>query len=400
MRIGFILKGLAGYFAHVKPFLEYSNNHEYFVFHLNKYYGKTQLDREITDNVIFIELSDRFKLDTILKKLNLNYMVSFNPGNLFDQAIILTCKRIGVKTVYFQHGVSPNYEKIGIKRKSHILWTNYALILKKYLYFYSLILLEVVKSKQVEYYKYLLFRTYSLIQKDSHSFTRNYGTPSVHADLNFVYNQNDKAILVNHLQVQDNEVEILGYPFIESTNNQPVSDKKYVLYLSSALRASKVINIDLDEELLFYKSLVEVISTTNYILVIKLHPLDDYKEITKCLSNFREVIVLTDYNLADLVSNAEIVIGDLSSALFYAVRYYKRIIIMTYPYLKDYAFDLTDWEIGIKSDLKNLQDTLEMPNLSESFDRSAYNNFLEDFLQYKSHSAYDIFFNRLLKVDD
>lgn len=396
MRIGFLLKGLQGYFAHVKPFVDNNSTNNYFVFHLDKFFGKTEAYKGIKDKVGFVDLSYKFSIEKIVANYRLDYLVFFNPGNLFEQAVILICKRNEIKTVYFQHGVNPDYKKIGLTRKSYINWFKLSSIIKRYFFYYMILLLMIFKYNNHKYYKYLFERTKSLIHKDKNSITRNYGTSEVHTDLHFVYNQADKEFIVKNLRIENSNVEILGYPFIESKNLIPIN-KKYILYISSALRPSKVINIGLEEELLFYQNLSEVVETTNYKLVIKLHPLDNHQAITNSLIDYKEVTIFTDYNLADLVLNAEIIIGDLSSALFYAVKYYKPIVLLTYPYLKNYVFDLTDWQIGIKSNLNNLSGLINSLNTSDCINMSSYNDFLQNFLNYTGKSSYEIFFNRLIK---
>lgn len=395
MRIGFVLKGLQGYYAHVKPFLRYSDGNEFIVFHLDRLYGNTKAYEKVSNNVKFIELTYKFHIRSILQKHSLDYMIFFNPGNLFEQTLILKCKSLGVKTVYFQHGVNPDYEKIGLTRKAVLKRSKFFKRIIKYAFFYINFIITVLLQNKFKYYKYFIKRTFALWNKDTNSIIRNYGSPENHTEISFVYNNSDKNLLQNHLGISVDNIEVMGYPFLEPEKLGQVLELPFILYISSALRTSKVVDITIEEELKFYEELYNVIKSTGVRLVIKLHPLDDKERITSHFEDYKGLSILADYNMANLVKASKIVIGDLSSALFYAVRYYKPIILLTYPFLDKYEFDLTDWDIGIKSNLKNLSKMIQEDEFEKIISIERYHDFLINFLNFSGNSNYEIVFHTL-----
>ncbi|MCZ6702041.1 MAG: hypothetical protein O6940_03260, partial [Ignavibacteria bacterium] len=93
------------------------------------------------------------------------------------------------------------------------------------------------------------------------------------------------------------------------------------------------------------------------------------------------------------------VMSEFSTALFYAIKYYKPIIILTSEYFKSYPFDYTKHGIGIKSNLNNLSAVIrESMSLKPEKDKS-YREFISNFLLgNNSQGAYPAFYTAIERI--
>ena len=84
VNVGFISKGLNAYHAHIKPFIDNvpNENYRFFIFHINKYYSpEIQID---PPNVTCVDLTKVLNYKQEISKLEIDVMISLNPGNIFD----------------------------------------------------------------------------------------------------------------------------------------------------------------------------------------------------------------------------------------------------------------------------------------------------------------------------
>jgi len=100
-------------------------------------------------------------------------------------------------------------------------------------------------------------------------------------------------------------------------------------------------------------------------------------------------------NLANMVIDADIVSGDYSTAMFYAIKYFKPLLIVESKFFKDYPFDFTKFGIGIKTSETKISKFLKE---GIEIDSNNYRSFLSNYLSSKNgKSLYFNFYNQIDK---
>jgi hypothetical protein len=406
MKIGFFIKSLNAYHAHVKSFIEQApgKNYSFIVFHMNNLYTPNfKLENILCEKV---DLSKKTNYNLELKKLNIDFFVSLNPGNLFDLLLIACCKQLNVCTIYYQHGIQLDFSSFNPTVLSrNKTFKKKKLTIKKYFFFYAVFLKNVFLFKRKNLIIQTVFtKTKHLINSKKIASLPKYGLHEMHIDWAFVYGEADKNYLISSMSMNSDRIIVSGYPFIEASKNllYKKSEKK-VLYISSGLRIAGVIPFTVNDEKQFYLKLNDAVKNANCQLVVKMHPQEDLDLFESFFCEQDNVELHKYSNLADLTIISDIIIGDYSTALFYAIKYYKPILITESEFFKNYPFDLTKYGIGKKVKMDEITSCLNNRVLSEE-DNNNYDFFLKNKIQSSSGKLlYDIFFksiNRLFQTGD
>ena len=397
--IAFILKGLNAYDAHIKPFIDNApnKNYRFFIFHINKYYSpEVQLD---LPNVTFINLTKEINYKLAISKYKIDVMISLNPGNIFDLFFLSICKLQDVITVYYQHGIQLDFSLFDPKMLSqNKSITRKLFSLKKYIFFYTNFALNICLNPRSRIlYDAVITKTKHLFFEKDKTKIPKYGLKNNHCDLAFVYGQADRDYLIRSMDMSNKNIVISGYPFIEpSSIDAPIqTESKKFLYISSALRHVGVIPITKDEEKVFYKNLYKQVNAAGYKLIIKLHPQEDIRVFENYFNQNQNVEFYKNTNLANMVIDAEIVSGDYSTAMFYAIKYFKPLLIIKSKFFTDYPFDFTKFGIGMKISETKISSAL---NKGIDIDSNNYHSFLINYLLTKNgKSLYWNFYDQIDK---
>ena len=394
LKVGFSIKSLDQYSAHVRPFL--TNNvfseKQVVIFHLNTLFHSNCSD--ISENIKLIDLTKTLFIKHLLKKINVDAIIFFSPGQIFDIFFVQACNELNIKTIYFQHGISLDFSKFSPK----ILDRNRSLrrvfnSLTKFIYIYGYVILNLPTFKQ----KYKLIS--SIIIRSKHVFfTRSnpnnpkYGLKNNHCEFGFVYGELDKKYLIKTNNYNANNVFINSYPFLEPGQEKVFvqNKKKIILYISSGLLASHIINSSKAKEKKFYIKLVNEIISAGFKMAIKLHPLEDLHIFEEYLKEFPEVDIFLNKNLADLTIMSDLIIGDYSTALFYAIKYLKPIILLQSDHFEKYPFDFSDYHIGKKCFLRELSIVLKKKDIFNVNKRN-YFEFQKNYLSLSEKTSYENF---------
>jgi len=199
------------------------------------------------------------------------------------------------------------------------------------------------------------------------------------------------------MDMPNKNIIISGYPFKDPlTTDSPIqSEFKKFLYISSALRHVGVIPITKEEEKVFYENLYEQVNAAGYKLIIKLHPQEEVRVFESYFNQNQNVEFYKNTNLANMVIDADIVSGDYSTAMFYALRYFKPLLIIESKFFRDYPFDFTKFGIGIKIPVMKINKTL---NKGIEIDKNNYHSFLRNYLSgINGKSLYWNFYDQIDK---
>jgi len=399
INIGFISKGLNAYNAHIKPFIDNvpNENYRFFIFHINKYYSP-EIQLELS-NITCVDLTKVLNYKQVISKYEIDVMISLNPGNIFDLFFLSICKLKDVITVYYQHGIQLDFSSFNPKTLSQNKSISRKLLsLKKYIFFYTNFALNIclISRSRVLYYAVITKTRHLFFEKDK-TMIPKYGLKNNYCDLAFVYGESDRDYLNRSMDMPNENIVISGYPFIEPLSiDAPIqSESKKFLYISSALRHVGVIPITKEEEKVFYKNLYEQVNDAGYKLIIKLHPQEEVKVFENYFNQNQNVEFYKNTNLANMVIDADIVSGDYSTAMFYAIKYFKPLLIVESKFFKDYPFDFTKFGIGIKTSETKISKFLKE---GIEIDSNNYRSFLSNYLSSKNgKSLYFNFYNQIDK---
>ncbi len=404
INIAFILKDLVVFDSHIKPLIDYSesDNYNFYVYHVNNFYSP-----EITiknNNVCFTDLCKNKNATTIICKHKINFIISINPGNIFDLFIISVAKVLNIPTAYYQHGVQLDFTSFDPRSlyQSNSLRKK-ILSIRKYVFFYSFFFYNILISKK----RKLLIKTIKI--KTSHILNYNnlinqpkYGLKENHADYAFVYGESDKNYLIKSMNMCSENIFISGYPFVpfrKFKNKTAFENKrKTVLYLSTALRTAGVIPMSIEEEKDFYRQVNCEVKNAGYKLVLKLHPIEDEK-LFKSYFDKNDVEIIRIGNLSDLTYESDIILGEYTTTFFYPICLYKPIIIIKSKYFKEFPFDFSKFGIGIKTEIENLSQTIKNNfNLSKKNIKD-YDAFNKKYINYsKNESSFSLVYKQINKI--
>lgn len=399
MKVGFSIKGLYQYYHMIKPIINANtnNNIEFYIFHLDTYY-KYNKDVIVIDDAISINLVDNQNIVKIIKDLNLDFMIIFNPGQIFDVFITAICKESKVKTIYYQHGLSLPFGSFGIKTISQgKSITDRIMSLRRYLYFYSTIIANTffINNKR-KVAKLILKRSVQVFFMHGSSIYPKYGLKDFHCDIGLVYGENDKEYLIKNNGFKAEDIYVGGYPILRGSGQNNGLPENFILYISSGLLTSKVIPISIQEERDFYVSIANKAKNTENNLVIKLHPTEDLDLFQDYVKSFKNVFVFKDYNLSDIVERANLVIGDYSTALFYPIKYKKPLILLQSKFFEKYPFDFSDYGVGEKVNPEQLDKFISSP---PKMNDKNYTDFMKNFISNTDGSnSIEVLYQKLLKA--
>ena len=395
-RLGICLKRLDSFSANGLNLVEKGDrlNYSFFIYYLGKYYyNELQLSNK--SNLIYRDLSNYYNLRKQIQEDELDGIVIFDPGNLFEMVIISAAKDLGVKTFYYQHGLISEKNVTNVKiDKSNIFNSVF-----KYLYFTRILFKQLIQTKKfVLNLKAFTKRMYYLFLFDRHTLVRRLGVNSLKFDYGFVYTKTDKLNLVNFMKMKEDDVTVLGFPFIkcDETFRISKSSKSRILYLSSGLYNAGIISEK--DELSIYKALAELSDLPNVNLTIKLHPKENSFKVKNILGNKDNIEVIKDGNLSNIVLNSDIVIGDYSTSLFYAIMHYKPIFLLKYDFLSEFPFDYTDYGIGIEVKLDKVKYIFSKLKTEICIDKNNYDKFLNEYSEPQEMNPEDVFYEKIKSV--
>ena len=397
--IGFIVKGLQTYFTHIQPFVVEAKKrgHETLIFHLDDYYGTSKISKADIPAKIF-NLKHYWNYHKLFSSFNVDKLVFLNPGHVFDVFLVDLLKQTNVKTIYLQHGIKsnkiqPNTQVKKVKSNS----------LAKYLFFYNRIVYSLFHDKMK---KRRLKNTIQRIMISLFQGSSDYvslGIPSAHCDYAFVYTISDMQILKEKINYLEHNIFKIGMTFIKPAKTSKKIEvnehhKRVVLYISSGLRQASVISIDDSIEQAMYRKLHNEALKSNYKLIVKIHPRENLDKVKSYFTSDKDIVVYKEANLADLVIEADVVLGDYSTALLYAVKYYKPIGLLSYDYFSVFPFDLALYNIGYKFHINELSHYLNSSDL-QIVSKKNYDILLEELSSEFNKRLEDYFYDVLEAIN-
>ena len=380
--IGFFIKGFFQYYHLVKPLINgLPKGVKITIFHINRNGTHAPVD----ENVCLVNLASKLNVYKELELQSLDYLVFFNPGQIFDFFLVVLCRQLDISTIYYQHGLSLDFGSFNIKnisqgRKFHAK----LLTIKNYSFYYKSIIINILRNKNwSRNLIYIILRSKQVFFHYGKKDFPKYGLKQFHCDFAIVYGRYDERYLIEKNGFAPDQIYIGGYKMEEDEKEWEFGLSDYVLYISSGLMVSNVIPNSRIIEQDFYQMIAKAVKTIGKTLIIKLHPKEDISTFNNYIKGLDNVYIYKNINLSNLVKAASITIGDYSTALFYSIIHKKPLVLLQSEYLEKYPFDFSDFGIGVKATLENLQDVL---SADIRIDNIKYDEFMKEYVKGDQNS--------------
>jgi len=148
-----------------------------------------------------------------------------------------------------------------------------------------------------------------------------------------LYADHSYETLGRYLDLGGVSVRYSGYPVYKNDEEKreylSMVPKKQVLFVHQPLIQDGYSSLSLDDEIRLIEKIGEIARGKGYMLVLKLHPRDDYSDY-RSLEDRGIVVASKDTNVHQLIAESESVLGHFSTALFAAVLLDREIYIIDY----------------------------------------------------------------------
>lgn len=315
--------------------------------HLNSWKGINEPHFQVIDGIECFDIRyfNTNLIYTVLEKEMPFAIVMLNCSFLTDRTLILSCKKLGIKSVYLTHGslIRDEFIDESIKAQNQSLKRGRVKKAAKHLsstvrnYLYS-----IIKYNKSYIFKPHIYRV--LIG----SFTNpgkylNFPPPSfdLKPDLALVYSKLDKAFYIKNFLLKESTVKVVGNPELDTyfkelksigdnkeqflkANNIPL-DKPYITYVEEGLVEDKV--WDNDYRIRFFEEIISSCSQAGYHLVIKLHPRTAKGINRLSFDGLKNATILSETNFPKLIYFTEKCISHYSTTLVYPILLNKPILV-------------------------------------------------------------------------
>jgi hypothetical protein len=323
--------------------------HKTMLFHIGSFRDRKCDEECIVDGILCHDIK-YYKTKFIfnaLKKINPDVIVTLNTTYILDRALILSCKKLNIKTVFMMHGERPIDNDIDttIKKMQFSLKSK---ILKSKKYLLTVIPNYIISSWHFNKRNILIMRPIKvlwLIFKNpglsnfyppfSNELIHN--TCLVYAKKYINYYQklgyNKSQIVVVGDSKNEKLFQLIEEKFplkrmLNSDLNKVISSgNKYALYLEDSIQEDNSLRVGLGWSYQYLgRQLADIekrLKKDNIKLVVKLHPCTDKNKIPK----FNSEIIFAESDLEHLIYYSTFCIGNISSTINMAVMLNKPILI-------------------------------------------------------------------------
>lgn len=306
-----------------------------------------------------IFLNSYSSLQTLLKTKKPVAIYGLSFRSLFDIFINRLAQQYNIPSVYFEHGlfIAGLGDKFVIadKRSSIKRYANY---IKKYITFSAREKLNLPREFR-NIYNCIKKNDYTNNQYNSYLFYALHGRDELYKKFKF----------------DDKDVFYSGYPLgklkSDTTAVATAGPKEYALYVHQPLIKDGLTDFTYEDERSLIAGLVTSLKVNNLKLIFKIHPREDINEYRE---RFKDLDVdVSGDTFSDLLPKCKLVVGQFSTALFYAAKYFIPLIILPYKGVNDHYYSLYT-QIGVKvDDMANLDKVIAATGVLSD---ETYQNYL------------------------
>ena len=290
----------------------------------------------------------------IIKREQPKAVLILTTNYLFDRAVILAARSLGVKSFFLMHGIR-SVNKDAIKKQKST--TNNAVLSKRWLFinkYLFYLIPNYLYSGAINNWKFLLSsKTYSLLWKLFRKPHRYILFPPIsnelHCDIALVWGNRYKQFFIEEYGYPRERVKVVGHPPLDevfnldqtySNENKPqhiinIYRKPYCVYLEDGAVEQTVNEWNHKARLEHLNEIGQICNQLGYCLVVKLHPLTNGNPIIKSFfTNLNVKIISKPIQLGELVMLSEFVIGQGSTTNDIAIALNKPLILPAWGLMK------------------------------------------------------------------
>lgn len=310
----------------ILPFLEKKNYKIILIHAYSLVYKKSEKD--LGNNIELLDLN-KLGVKKIIERLSsVSCVASVHIGykSLFDIMCLNISHRLNLRSIYLEHGFF--LPETGDK---YIFSLNYSV--KKYLHLTARYM-EYIRLFRLSFFKEFSVILHIFYKRDFSLVKHNYA---------LLYTEAGKDALNTLFKYADDSVFYSGYPMvvynkeIEQIGQTHDSDN-IALYIHQPLVKDRIITCSYSEEKEMLESLAARMEKQGLKLMVKLHPRESQAEYKERFKNSN--VTFIEGSLLKLVMKSKIVIGQYSTALFYAVKCQMPIIIVPYGNLNEQYYKI------------------------------------------------------------
>ena len=358
--------------------------------HLNSWRGLKSPVQEVIQGIECYDIKyyKTIYLHEVLRKENPLSVVMLNASFVTDRTIILSCKKLGIRSVYLMHGALTREEFIeenvkGINQS--LKWSKY----KRGLHHFKSTVVNYLNSTFRFDRNYILrIHPYKVLLKtlvDPGTYL-HFPPPAfdLTPDLTLVYGLSDFTFFVNRLQLPEHSVRIVGNPDLDQYFQQLDSldkdkdeflasckisgDKPYLTYIEEGLVEDRI--WDNDYRIRFLSQINEICRESGFHLVIKLHPRTATGPYLESFRQIQNATILSTVNFAKLVYHTDKCISHYSTTLIYAMLLEKPILVPRWGKSADVFNIYSNKEVTFVATLKDFRYFIQKQTFQ--YDRKEY----------------------------
>lgn len=350
-----------------------------------------------SNKVIYYQFDNVQKVRDFLNKKEIDICIFTAPYHFVNILFLYLLKERNYITVFLQHGLIIDDVNKLLKKDLSMLFLKNGIV--KYVDFLKIIIRNFkLINKKAAFLKQLFKRFFSIVSNPSKNLYQLYALQELRCDYALVFSKKDVDVFVSYHGYKNENVFTFGYfSCIRKENTVKNEDKCHnILYISSGLAQCNFGGYNYEKESIVYRKLINEICSDNTKLIIRIHPLDDYDRVKNMLSDSEDNFVISQKeSLEELVLNAKIILAEYTTALFYAIYYYKPVLILKH-YIKKYPFDYLQYGIGKEVHIDSVGKKLEEENIY-SIEMVKYIEFLEQYVLPDATRSLDMFIHRIQK---
>lgn len=303
--------------------------------HLGSLRGEPRFDMRFLDGIYCQDISvHNDSLVEAIKNIRPKVVLLLN-NQTEDKILIRACRHLGIKTLFLMHGILPSSDEtemfadfidgmFGVSGRLQRLPR------------YSRLFFDYLKASNLggvrgifDYEPYLYFVRHA-ISPGRHA-TGVWRYKDSFADKALVYSEDDKALFVNQMGYHRSDVCIVGNynldDLIKNLGSQNFETldivglkHRYVLYVENGFSDPKYTVPGWSEELVSNEinQISKICEEFDIDIVLKLHPSSDYSTLVERSNKLKNVKVVLNCDLTNLIRNSKAVLGQSSSVLMMA----------------------------------------------------------------------------------
>lgn len=241
-----------------------------------------------------------------LEAIRPDVIVVFNTTYILDRAIFLEAKKLGIITIFFQHGSRRNITKENFNKyqaRSFSDFFNGRKFLKSVRYIREYLRAKPIAIPSMLITFHVIFE-FLLRPKKAKLFPCNSG--ECMADYCCVYSEDEKAYYKT-LGYMDDQIKVTGNPKLK-LSTPFVHDNPYVLFIDEGLpEAGNLYGVDNTKRSRVLKNIAKSLNNINYDLLVKPHPLADKRNFDQGLYFFVE------HEIGSLIAGSEACVCNVST---------------------------------------------------------------------------------------